>query len=370
MRRVWLATWLALAVSTAARADTVAVQTGAAPEKEKAPATVARDETPKFTYGGSADFYWLTNFNDPFNDTAALRAFDLKDDVHLGLIDIWGQYARDPYGFRIDLDWGSTASLVNAFEPTRTSFWKHVQQLYVSANLNKSGTDYVEFGKWVTNAGAEVIEPKDNWLHSRGLLFTWAIPFYHLGARFYHYTSDTDYVAAAINRGWNAVSSPGHGPGWMLMGNKVVNDRLTLTGSYHGGDEILGTSKGYRSLFDVVATYKAGPKTTYLVNVDYAVQGSVNWYGISAMGKYDLDPKSYLAARFEWLADPDGGLFGADSDAYSITLGYARTLHKFLQARVEYRHDFASGISPFASDRAGAFKDDQGSFVISTILSY
>ena len=28
-----------------------------------------------------------------------------------------------------------------------------------------------------------MIEAKDNWNYTRGLLFTWAIPFYHVGVR-------------------------------------------------------------------------------------------------------------------------------------------------------------------------------------------
>jgi len=33
----------------------------------------------------------------------------------------------------------------------------------------------------VTPAGAEVVESKDNWNYSRGLLFAWAIPYFHFG---------------------------------------------------------------------------------------------------------------------------------------------------------------------------------------------
>ena len=42
----------------------------------------------------------------------------------------------------------------------------------------------MDFGKFVTSAGAEVIEAKDNWNYSRSLLFVNAIPYLHRRAHF------------------------------------------------------------------------------------------------------------------------------------------------------------------------------------------
>ena len=41
----------------------------------------------------------------------------------------------------------------------------------------------VDAGKFVTHMGFEVIESKDNWNYSRGLLFQFAIPYFHTGVR-------------------------------------------------------------------------------------------------------------------------------------------------------------------------------------------
>jgi hypothetical protein len=69
---------------------------------------------------------------------------------------------------------------VNLFEPGGKEYLKYVQQAYVSYLAGKVSID---FGKFVTPAGAEVIENKDNFNYSRGLLFALAIPYYHMGAR-------------------------------------------------------------------------------------------------------------------------------------------------------------------------------------------
>ena len=355
----------------------VAQGTTAQPEPGQPSPTPAPEEkqptpppAPKFTYGGSADFYFSSNLNDPFTGFNALRAFDVKDErgPHLGLIDLWAQYARDPIGLRVDLAFGPTARLVNAFDPTDDDLWAHLQQLYVSANLNKKGTTYLDFGKWVTTAGAEVIEPKDNWLYSRGLLFNLAIPFYHLGARGYHYFNDTDYAMVSLHRGWNAVGKTGRPLGFALAGSKKLSDEWTFIGNYYGGVEgaVVGAGESYRNLFDFIMLYNpAGSKWAYTFNVDYVQQASAKLGGLSAQAKYTINPKSYAAFRGEFLLDDD--FLG--TNAYSLTAGYTHLFSKYFQTRVEYRHDFASQ-DVFANDRVGTFKANQGTFLISAIVSY
>jgi hypothetical protein len=328
------------------------------------------EPAPKFTYGGSADFYYSINFNDPFTGTNALRAFDVEDEkgIHLGLIDLWAQYARDPIGFRIDVDFGPTARLVNAFEPSRSNVWEHIQQAYVSANLNRKGTTYVDLGKWVTTAGAEVIEPKDNWLYTRGLLFTWAIPFYHFGGRGYHYFNDTDYVMGAIHRGYNAVGGPGHGLGFALAGSKKLSDEWTFIGNYYGGEEgaTAGAGEAYRNLVDLILLYNpTDSRWAYTFNVDYAQQSSSKVGGLSAQAKYALSPKSYAALRGEFLLDDD--FLG--SDMYALTAGYTHIFSKHIQGRAEFRYDWASE-DLFANDRRGTFTGNQPTFLLAAILSY
>lgn len=115
MRKHWLlsaATVLAL-FAMPARAEETA-KPPAAPEKAAAapaapaapvlmaqgtpaPAAAAPAETPppapNFTYGGSADFYYYTNFNEPVTNTNLFRAFDLKHEagINLGLLHLWAQ---------------------------------------------------------------------------------------------------------------------------------------------------------------------------------------------------------------------------------------------------------------------------------------
>src|SRR5438874_1496408 len=82
-----------------------------------------------------------------------------------------------------------------------------VLQGYVSANLNHSGSTYLDVGKWYSPAGTESVVAQNNWLYCGGVLLGFAVPSYHFGARAFHYFSDTDYVMLGLERGWNNVGN-------------------------------------------------------------------------------------------------------------------------------------------------------------------
>jgi hypothetical protein len=346
-----------------------------APALAQQPSEAKAEEAPPppyLTYGGSADFYFESNLNNPFTGMNALHAFDIFDErgPHLGLVDVWLQGARRPVGFRLDLDFGLTSRFINAFEPSGSNVWEHIGQAFVSVNLNKKGTTYLDVGKWATPAGAELIEPVDNWLYNRGLLFTLAVPFYHAGARVYHYFNATDYVMAHVNRGWNAVGNPHHGPGFGLSGAKTLNKRWSVLANYLGGEEpgLAGTT--YRHLFDLVATHTPGGKWSFTHNVDVGHQKGATWYGLSSQARYSLGSRQYVTLRGEIYRDEGGLTTGADQTVGSATVGFAHRFHPRAQARVEYRHDFSGGGKPFPESKVGSFSSSQDTFLISTILNY
>ncbi|HYJ47218.1 MAG TPA: outer membrane beta-barrel protein, partial [Pyrinomonadaceae bacterium] len=142
----------------------------------------------KVEVSGFIDGYYSYNFNKPSGRTNVLRNFDTRNnEFALNLAEIVFEKKPDPadsrVGFRLDLDYGPATDMVHASEPGGREVYKVVQQAYGSY-LAPIGTGLqVDVGKFVTMHGAEVIETKDNWNYSRGLLFAWAIPYYHMGLR-------------------------------------------------------------------------------------------------------------------------------------------------------------------------------------------
>jgi len=353
----------------------------ASPPDTEAAKTEERE--PIWTYGGGADFYFLTNLNNPHSGVNDLRTFDIKDEhgVHLNLLQAWVERARTPVGFRLDLNWGPSARLQNFQEASNNDLWEHVQEAYVSVNLKRSGSTYLDFGKWITPAGLEVVEPQDNVMYSHSMLFATATPYFHFGPRVQHYFNDDDYAMAAVHRGWNTVVNPGQGLGFAISGGKKLRDDLSATVTYIGGEELDAFRRpGWRSLLDITAEYEPSEKWLYQLDASYLQQSDVRlkpgasetatWYGVAVWAKRKLDEKQSVAARVEWFRDNTGFVLGDDADMYTLTLNYAHQFGKHLETRIEYRHDLSGGSAPFAGSRLGSFHGTMNTVTIAGLVRF
>ncbi len=137
---------------------------------------------------GFVDGYYGYNFNKPANGKAGPeRIFDVQHNsfsLNLAELALEKKPTDDSrVGFRLDLDYGPTADIVKATEPGGTEIFRNIGQAYVSFLAPVGKGWQFDFGEFVTPTGNEVIKTKDNWNYSRGLLFTLAIPFYHMGMR-------------------------------------------------------------------------------------------------------------------------------------------------------------------------------------------
>lgn len=134
------------------------------------------------TLSGFVDVYYGYNSNQPANRTTALRNFDINSgQFGLNMIELIADKATSTdsrVGYHVSLGFGQAMNLVNGSEvpspnvpvtqptappSTITNFDQYLKEGYVEylAPVGKGLT--VDFGKFVTNAGAEVIETKDNW---------------------------------------------------------------------------------------------------------------------------------------------------------------------------------------------------------------
>ena len=145
---------------------------------------------------GFVDTYYSYNFNAPATPCATaggvailncLRNFEVAHNsfsLNLAEVALEKKPAADSRGgFRIDLDYGPTANIVHGAEPGGTSAFQNIEQAYVSYLVaDRIGTPGGL--RQIRHAmGNEVIETKDNWNYGRSLLFTLAVPYYHMGAR-------------------------------------------------------------------------------------------------------------------------------------------------------------------------------------------
>ena len=163
----------------------------AAPAAPAAAPAAPAAPSPKFVFGGLADTYYLFNFTKPDGANTlyppAGRAFDTNaNSITLALAKLTMTASLDPVTLQLDIGYGSVGSIINGAAsggsapsaPISGAFL--VEQAYGEIAL--PGNLTLDFGKFVTTAGAEVIEANKNWLYSRSILFN-AIPLLHTGVR-------------------------------------------------------------------------------------------------------------------------------------------------------------------------------------------
>ena len=308
---------------------------------------------------GFVDMYYGYNFNTPkapcqtVGGVAMFNCLHNFDFVHnafgLNLAEVALEKkptADSRGGFRVDLDYGATTAWVHGTEPGGTQIYQNIQQAYLSylAPTGK-GSLQVDFGKFVTQHGAEVIETKDNWNYSRSLLFAFAIPYYHMGVRAMYSPNDKITVMGDIVNGWNNVSDNNTGKtgGAQIMYKPV--SALSIVANYMGGPEQNNNNADWRHLFDATVTYTATPQLSLMGNVDFGHEtvgkSDVNWHGIGAYLKYQPTSVFALVPRYEHYQDKDGFTTGVAQTVQEFTLT-GEVKHKDgVMMRIEYRRDFS-----------------------------
>jgi hypothetical protein len=336
---------------------------------------------------GFVDGYYQVNFNHPagaFGTSgggAGFRAFDFRDrTISLNMAELILDKAPDASGpagrtgYHVSLGFGDAMNTVNSAENPLVGrgFAQYLKEAYFSYLAPVGKGLQVDVGKFVTPMGAEVIESKDNWNYSRGLLFTWAIPFYHFGARANYKFNDKYNLTGFVLNGWNNVvdNNSGKTYGFSFVGNPTKTASFTV--NYLAGPEEptgafgldatgarVNVNKTWRQTVDVVGSYNPTAKLSFLANVDYGkgdkfvtdfttvpftLSPAVWWAGGAGYVKYAIDANDYVAARYEYFEDHDGlmtGTFTPRLHFNEITATYQRTLATHLLTRFEYRRDMS-----------------------------
>jgi hypothetical protein len=300
---------------------------------------------------GFVDGYYSYNFNKPAGRTNALRNFDVRNnEFALNLAEIVIEKKPDPLnsrlGFRIDLDYGRATDMVHASEPGGAETYKVIQQAYGSYLAPVGSGLQFDLGKFVTPHGAEVIETKDNWNYSRGLLFSWAIPYYHMGLRArYSFNSKVTVMGMAVN-GWNNVEDNNAGKTFGLMVGWTPTSKLSIMQNFMTGPEQANDDEHHRNLSDTTVMYSFNREVAVMANYDYGFDRltsgeSVHWQGVALYLKYSPTRKWAFIPRYEWFDDHDGFSTGVRQAVKEFTMTSEYRFKPGLITRFEVRHDWS-----------------------------
>ena len=272
--------------------------------------------------------------------------------------------ALDPVSLQVDIGYGSTAGLINTQGGSAAPVFM-IEQAYGEIALPSNIT--LDFGKFVTTAGAEVIEANKNWLYSRSILFN-VIPLVHTGVRANFKLSDQLTLQASLVNGWN--NDPDNNA-WKTVGLNAtftVNPMISIIPTVYIGKEATqpagGSTPGdLRILVDLVVPVTISDKVGLNLNVDYI--NAPNFLpigvappnpddsgdyivGVAAMGKFTLNDHAYLSARGEFVRTHlSFGGASANNNMEEVTVMLGVPVGKNFELRPEIRADF-SGDDVFA----------------------
>ena len=358
--RAWVALLL-LSSPVVAFAQADPGQGAATPQAATAPtvAATARPAEPAspppwykaVTFSGSVDAYYQLRLDAAQDAALQQRAFDAPTGFTLGQALLSSALAPAPAGFRVDLDFGNTASVVDAVSAAAAgtgtpTIGYHVLQAYAALKL---GPAQLDVGRFVTSAGAEVVPAKDDWLYSRSLLFN-LIPITHTGARVTVPVTSTLTAQAAVVNGWDTVSTSYAGKtGEMQLAYAGPSSTTVALTSYVGPNPTLwsgapNAAHDWRTLVDLVAGTALNQLALNL-NLDWGNESGDNWYGASLMARYSL-PGNHLriTGRGEYVRDDSGVRFGTGTgtDVWEATAGLSAPVASSAELRLEFRLDKAS----------------------------
>jgi len=307
---------------------------------------------------GFVDTYYGYNFNQPTSRSTPLRAFDAANNQFgLNLIELVADKAPEAsnsrLGYHLALGYGNAMNVMNSASPGDMGFAQYLKEGYLSYLAPVGKGLQLDFGKFVTPHGAEVIETKDNWNYSRGLLFTYAIPFYHFGLRGKYAFNDKYSAGFFLVNGWNNIVDNNTGKTYGVTFGWNPTKKISITQNYMAGPEETNTNKNWRQLLDTVVTYTPTGRLSLMVNYDYGrgdriatVARPVMWAGIAGYAKYAFNDRYAIVGRYEYYDDRDGFTTGTAQNLNEFTGTFERLIAKRLITRLEYRHD-NSNRAPF-----------------------
>ncbi len=240
-------------------------------------------------------------------------------------------------------------------------------------------------GKYVTLAGAEVINSTGNTNFSRSILFGFAIPFTHTGLRASYAASDTLTLIGGVNNGWDDLKDTNSAKTVELGVSFTPAKEVSLAVQGYFGRERVGGlvntgPEGTRNLIDAVATFNATDKLTFILNYDYGTQANATavtangadnakWQGLAGYANYQINDQWRVSLRGEYFDDRDGYRTAVAQKWKEATLTVGYTPIKNLELRGEIRGD-RSNVPAFIDSNSVTASNNQRSVGLQAIYKF
>lgn len=308
-----------------------------------------------FDVSGMVDGFYSLNFNHPADHVNELLNFDDRGNrTELNMAILKVSHAPKPVGFELTAGDGRAFDIMSATEKAATGM-RFFEEAYVDvkpARWKGLAMDFGKFGSW---AGAEVIETPGNWNYSRSLLFVWCVPYYHFGVRASSPAGKKLTIGVQLVGGWSNIVTGATYRTVGLTGAWTPTPKVTWTNTYYGGPDENTANRGMRNLYDTVLQLVLSARTSFYLNLDYLHDSpehapGYTVGGIAGAARFQLTHKLSLSPRLEWLDDGSGMATGTAQQVKEFTATGTYALMDRLSMWVEFRNDWSN--QPFF-DRGG-----------------
>jgi len=288
-------------------------------------------------------------------------------------------------GFRADLMFGEDAKFLNgatlgaaaAHDGDQNNVY--IENAYGILRAPYGNGIDIYFGRFVTLIGVEVIESKDNWSASRGILFNFGMPFAHTGLRAAYEWNDKFSTTVGINNGTDQDVDNNLSKSVEAKADYQLTDKISISQAINWGNDTPdsgpgGAHSGPNLTLDTILGVEVTDKWGLMVESLFGSNGTGDWYGIGIWNRYQFNDWIALSNRFEFFNDTSNARLGAIGgakagddgyDVWEITFGVDFSVYQNLMARLEYRLDSSPGKEVFDADN-----QEQNTFLAKLIYSF
>jgi hypothetical protein len=308
----------------------------------------------EITVNGFVSIFYEYNTNRPASGLNQYRVFDYDDNtIKVDAAELVLQKAvakPGDVGFRIDAVAGAVARVAASAGLFQGEDFD-LQQATVSWIAPVGSGLRLDFGKFVTNHGYELIEGYDGWNDNatRSFLFGYAIPFTHTGLKTSYGFGDQFTAMLMLVNGWDNVKDNNSAKS---VGAQLVwtpSKAITVYGNYMIGAERSDSNGDKRNVVNVNAQWKVTDRLVLALDSVYGsepnavTQGeTATWTGIAGYARFGLSDSFALNLRGEYFADPDGARTGVPQYLKEVTLTPEWKISSHFLVRGEFRLDWSN----------------------------
>ena len=277
-----------------------------------------------------ASFGYTYNTNTPTSRLNSYRIFDSDDNtfnVDVAELVLQKTVAKTgDAGFRMDLEVGGAIPEKEQSYGLSVGRSADLQQAFLSYVAPLGSGARLDFGKFITHMGTEVIEGYDGYNdnYTRSFLFNYAIPLTHTGVKASYAVNGSLSAMVMVVNGWDNAKDNNRSKSVGAQIMLVPVSPVTVYLNYLGGPEKADTNSHVRNTYDVVASWKVLKALTLGVNGDYGVENAASltepgknavWKGVAGYAKVDVTSKLALGLRGETFHDEGGTRLGVSAPA-------------------------------------------------------